>query len=335
MRRAQEKERILYRSLIRHAAETAWRRRDLWPLGVFAALLMMNGGAFEFITRAYLKIASGSPYDGAVAYVQSVSGAVESADPMTRASLFIAILLGAAVFSAFAVMATASGGALLKAASRLAEHKKITARDALSAGAKKIGPLLITQVVGRFTIFTSFALAAIGAYISFGNGWNDLAAIGLFVLFAITALIVSFLMIMTDAGIMINDERWIHAAHDACRFLRRHWLISIEMIGLIFAIAVAASLLALAVAVALLIPFTLILVAVSAFHAVSGLVTVAVVYEIAVLVAVFMVGAVLSVFQRAAWGFLYVKLSQRGALSKIERIWRSTRAKIHGRAYSR
>ncbi len=335
MQTRQIKERPLYRELLRAAWDIAKKRRELWPLGLFAAFLMMNGGAFEFVVRAYAKISSGSPYDGVVSYALSIADAARAADPATLAGLFLALILGAAVFAAFAVMATVSGGGLLAAAAGIAAKKRMSARQAFSAGAAKTGPLLMTQLAGRFVIFIAFILAATGSYLSAGSIWNEIAAVFLFVLFAATALVVSFLMIMTDAGIMIGKERWIHAAHDACRFLGKHWLISIEMIGLVFAAAVGTALAAGIAALLLLIPFTLALFAAASLHSGAWIIAVSYTYQIIVFALIFLFGAVLSVFERAAWGFLYVRLSEHGATPKLERLWRKARSKIHGRIFRR
>ena len=67
MRASTIKEGTLYRDIVRGAFEIAWRRRELLPLGFLASLLMMNGGAFEFIIRAIYKISSGDPYAGGAA----------------------------------------------------------------------------------------------------------------------------------------------------------------------------------------------------------------------------------------------------------------------------
>jgi hypothetical protein len=331
MQLRQIKEKTLYRGIVCAAWDITWRRREFWPLGFLAALLMMNGGAFEFITRACYKIASGTPYDGIIGMSQTVASAVSSGDSLNRASLFIVVLICLAVYAAIVVLATSAGGGLLKAARELTLRRKLTARAAFSSGMGKIGPLLLTQVVGRLVIFSAFVLAALGAFTTIGNVWGDLAAIALFVIFAIIALTVSFLMMMTDAGIMISGERWVHAAHSAFRFLRRHWLISLEMISFIFLLAVAAALAAVVAAIILLVPFTLLLAALAALHSLGGILFIVFLYEIIILALVILIGAGLAVFERSAWALLYVRLTGNGHSSKIERLWQLARHKLHAR----
>lgn len=331
MRPTQLKEKTLYRGLVRGAWEITWHKRELWPLGLLAALLMMNGGAFEFITRACLKIASGEPYSGAVYYGQAMMSVITNGDAVSQASLFFTLVLAVALFAAIALLAVAGGGALLKAAAGLAFKKKISARAALAAGMEKLGPLLLTQVVGRLTIFAGFVLAALGAYTIAGSFWGDLVAIGLFVVFSLVALVVSFLMMMTDAGLMIGNERWIEAAHNACRFLRRHWLLSLEMIGFIFLLAVAVAVLTVVGIIILIVPFLLIFLAISSLGALTAAASVAFVYELVVLLGIALIGAMLAVFERAAWGLLYIRLADRGALPKLERLWHLARTKLHAR----
>jgi hypothetical protein len=331
MQTRQLKEKTLYRDIIRASWSITWRHKEYWPLGFLAALLMMNGGAFELIVRGFYKIASGSPYDGLIGLSQTVASAVAAGDSLSRASLFVMVLLCVAIYAAVIVLASAGGGALLKSANRLAFGKKLTPRAALASGMEKVGPLLLTQVVGHAVIFTGFVLAALGAFMVIDNAWGSLLAIALFVIFALAALAVSFLMMMTDAGIMIGGERWIHAAHSALHFLRKHWLISIEMIGFIFIIAVGAAFAALCAAIILLVPFTLLLAAVAALRSLSGIMIVSFVYELVIIAVVIIVGATLAVFERSAWAILYSRLEERGVSAKLERLWQRARSRLHAR----
>jgi len=331
MQPRQLKEKTLYRGIIRAAWDMTRRQREYWPLGFLAALLLMNGGAFEFIARACLKISSGAPFDGVISLSQATMIAIASGDSLSRMSLFIMLMLCLAIYAAIVILATAAGGGLIKAASQAALRKNITARAALSSGMAKIGPLFLTQIIGRLAIFAAFTLAALGAFTEAGDAWGNIFAILLFVAFALTALAVSFLMMMTDAGIMISGKGWIHAVHDACRFLRRHWLISIEMIGFVFLVAVGTALAVAAAALVVLIPFTLMLVAVASLHSFSGIMAVTVIYEIIILAAAVIVGAALAVFERCAWSLLYVRLAERGGISKLERFWLLAQRKLHAR----
>jgi hypothetical protein len=331
MQPRQSKEKTLYRGIAQAAFEIAFKRREYWILGFLAALLMMNGGAFEFIVRAFHKISSGSPYDGAIALGQTAAFAIARGDFLSRASLFIMILLCLAVFAAIFVLATASGGGLIKAASRISSGKKLTPRAAFAGGMEKIGPLILTQLIGRTIIFVSFVLAALGAFTVVGNLWSDLVAIALFVVFAIAALAISFLMMMTDAGIMINGDRWIHSAHAAIIFLRKHWLISLEMIGLVFLTAVVAALTAVVAALVLLVPFTLALAAMAALRSIAGIMIIVFSYEVIILAIVAVIGAVLAVFERSVWALLYTRLEAYGGTAKIERLWRRLMMRLHAR----
>ena len=322
MQKAQLKEQSLYRDLIRGAWEIAWHRRELWLLGLLASLLMMNGGAFEFITRAIFKISSGEPFSGSVAYAQIALDSMASGDAATQTSIFFTILLLAAVFALVVVVATAASGGLLGAAAKKALKRPTNPRGAFTDGMSKLGPLILTQAVGRIVIFCAFALAALGVYFTFADVGSMTLAIILFVVFAAATLIVSFLMMMTNAGIMVGGERWVNAVHDACRFLRKHWLISFEMIALIFVIALAAAVAIILVALVLLVPFALILIALAALHVTYGLTVLMFIYGLLALAAIVTVGSMLAVFEHAAWALLYVRLADRGAAPKLERLWR-------------
>ena len=85
----------------------------------------------------------------------------------------------------------------------------------------------------------------------------------------------------------------------------------------------------------MLVPFTLILIAMSSLNLYAGIITMAIAYEIIVVVAILLAGAILSVFERAAWSLLYVRLADHGAIAKLERLWRLAHSKIHGRLFNR
>ena len=225
MTKSQIKEQALYRDILRGAFEVMWHRRELWLLGILASLLMTNGGAFEFIVRAIYKISAGAPYSGAPQLIQTIIDGIGSAETTTQISIFLTAILLAGIFALIAIIGVAASGSLFIASARYALKKKITAREAFALGMNNLGPLLLTQILGRITIFAAFTLAAIGVYAQADSSAASLVSIALFVLFAATALVISFVMNMTNAGIMIDKKRWINSAHDAFSFLRRHWLI--------------------------------------------------------------------------------------------------------------
>lgn len=323
MRSSQLKEKTLYREIIRGAFEIAWHRRELWLLGLAASFLMMNGGAFEFIVRAVFKISSGVPYAGAIAYGRAALAILPDADMVTQMSLFMTTILFFAIFLLVAVLAVSASGGLLAAAARLAARRKTDLRAIFANGLEKTGPLLLTQAVGRTIIFVTFTLAALGVYVSGTTTGGLLASIALFVVFAVVAMIVSFLMMMTNAGIMIGGETWIRAAEDACRFFKKHWLISLEMIGLIFTIAFAVALAILVGMLIFIIPFTMVLLALSALHVPGAMTFMSYLLQFILFAAVITGGSMLAVFGHSAWALLYVRLSDQGAVAKLERLWQS------------
>ena len=333
MRTAVINEKTLYRDIVRSAFEITWNRRDFWVLGLLASLLMMNGGACEFIIRAIYKISSGNPYSGVAAGTQAVIAALFVNDTATQMSVFFSVVLFVAVFALIALAATAASGALLSTVGRRAFKKKQSVQAAMSAGANKVGPLIVTQLIGRTIIFTTFVLAALGVYSSIDSSFGYVVGVILFIVFSLVALAVSFLMAMTNAGIMIGGELWVNACHDAFKFLKRHWLISIEMIGLVFLAALAMCALVLAALAIIIAPFTLILLALGALHAQFAIAIFTFVFGLLALFVVLVGGSMLAVFEHASWALLYTRLAEPGLVAKIERLWKTVRNfKLHVRA---
>jgi len=321
MRASTIKEGTLYRDIVRGAFEIAWRRRELLPLGFLASLLMMNGGAFEFIIRAIYKISSGDPYAGGAANALAVFNALMAGDAAGRMSVFFSLLVFLAVFALVVLVAASASGALLQTIARRAKTKTRSMGRAFASGAAHVGQLVLTQLVGRTVIFAAFVLAALGVYSSIDGRFGIAVGVILFVIFALVALIISFLMMMTNAGIMIGNERWVNAAHDAFRFLKRHWLVSLEMIGLVFLATIASTALILAALAVVIAPFTLILLALSALHATAIIAVTTFIFGALGLFIVLIGGSMLAVFEHAAWALLYTRLVDRSAISKLERLW--------------
>jgi hypothetical protein len=336
MRAAVLKEKTLYRDIVRGAWDIAWHRREFWVLGLLASLLAMNGGAFEFVIRAVYKISSGYPYADVAAVAQALTTAFSANDPTTQISVFFSIVAMLAVFALIALAAIAASGALLQVVARRALRKKQSVRLAWLAGANKVGPLIVTQLIGRIVIFTAFILAALGVYSSIDGSFGYVIGVILFVVFSLVALFVSFLMMMTNAGIMIGGERWVNACHDAFKFLKRHWVISVEMIGLVFLAALAAGVLVLAALAILVAPCLLIVLALSALHLPIVVDIVASLFVLIGIIIVLVIGSMLAVFENAAWALLYTRLANRSAVAKLERLWQTVRnLKPHERAQER
>jgi hypothetical protein len=336
MAKAQLKEKYLYRDIVRGAFEVAWQRREFWVLGLLASLLMMNGGAFEFITRAIYKISSGQPYSGFTTGAQAVLNALFTNDVATQMNIFFSIVLFLAFYALVAIAAVAASGGLLQAVAKRALKKKQTVGAAFAVGAAKVGPLLLTQVIGRLVIFVAFVMAALGVYASIDGTSGYLIGVVLFVIFSLVALVVSFLMMMTNAGIMIENDRWMNACHNAFIFLKRHWLVSFEMIGIVFLSALAAGaamLIAIAVIAA---PCILMVLALSALNLPIVTDIVVAIFGLIGVAAAIALGSMLAVFEHAAWALLYTRLADRNAIAKLERIWSMVRnIKSHVRALGR
>jgi len=171
-------------------------------------------------------------------------------------------------------------------------------------------------------------LAALGVYSSIDGSFGYVVGVVLFVVFSLVALVVSFLMMMTNAGIMIGNERWMNACHDAFRFLKRHWLISIEMIGMVFLAALAMCAFVLAALAIVIAPFTLILLALAALHVPVVTAVLTFIFGLIGFLIVLVGGSMLAVFEHAAWALLYTRLIDRSVVSKLERLWRAAKRKI-------
>jgi hypothetical protein len=324
----QSKERTLYRDIIHGAWEVTWHRRQLWVLGLFAALL--GGGALDTITHGANAIASGEPFVETFIFMQNSRLALTAGGTNEKLTVVLAALLFAALAVLMLMLAISGAAGLTAATARIVRGKTVSLREAFVAGIRNFWPVLWLQVIGRAVLTTLLLLTAGFSYLAaYSNGTGTLTYLLLFVLFACTALGVSFITSIATAAIVIKEHDLLSAFAAAWRLLIRHWLISIEMVIVLFTAALAASIgLALGAAV-LSIPFFLLILAAAVLKSAVMLTLVAVVGGIVLVALVAIGGSVFTTFTYAAWTLLYLRIAERSAVAKITRVGRAL--KLHRR----
>ena len=322
---SQAKERTLYRDIIHGAWEIAWHRKQLWVLGFFAALL--GGGALETITRGANAIASGEPFVGAIVFIQNIRATLISSASGEKLTVALAALLLAAIAVLVLMLAVSGAAGLVAATARIVRGKTITMREAFAVGMAKFWPVLGLQVIGRAVTTALLVLTAGFSFLAASNGTNIVTYLLMFVLFACAALAVSFMTSIATAAIVVKEHGLLAAWSAAWRLLVRHWLISIEMVIVLFFAALVTGI-GIAVAATLLsIPFFMLALAAAVLKSAVMVTVIAVAGGITAIALVAVAGSVLSTFTYAAWTLLYLRISERSAVAKLTRIGRAL--KLH------
>jgi hypothetical protein len=103
----------------------------------------------------------------------------------------------------------------------------------------------------------------------------------------------------------------------------RHWLISVEMVVVLFIVTILASL-GITIAAALLaIPFLLLFLAAAVLKSAVLLAVVATIGALTLIALIVLAGSLLSTFTYAAWTLLYLRIGERSAVAKLTR-WSRT-----------
>ena len=322
----QRKEKTLYRGIMRGAWEISWHHKRLWVLGFFAALLG-NGGAVDFIIK------NAGRFDTRVPQLTEVSASAvlsrimhASGTPVQNVTAVIAALFFAALAIVGIVLAVSAVGGILIATNRIVLKKKMTIRDAFRAGAVRFWPMLGVQLLGWIATGLLLAMTA-GAVLSAGRTPGALATyLVSFVLFCALALVVSVLTAIASAAVATKDVSVREAFAEAWLLLGRHWLVCVEMIALLFAVNIVVTVGAFILLAVLAIPFFLLSAATAIIGSATLLAAVSLLSAVALILVLALAGSALAVFMNAAWALLYLRLPERGALSKLARIFHIGRA---------
>ncbi len=324
------KERQLYRDLIRGAWEITWHHKGLWILGFFAALLG-NGGAIDIIARASQDLAGAGPFSNLVDTFNASLMLFRIGTTGEQAAILLTGILIAAMTALMIVLSISSAAGIMVAAKKAVSRRTVSLREALATGAEHFWPLFLVQIVGRALVVLLLVMTA-SASLSAARATvtGNIAYLIVFVLFAFSVLIVAFLTNMTNAGVVLQSLSVSGALANAWRLLSKHWLVSLEMILLLFLLNITAVVGIVLAILVLAIPFFLLFLSASVLGSSLGFFVVLFLALVTVFALVAVVGSMLSTFQFSAWTLLYLRLSQRGAVSKLERIVRALRLiKLH------
>jgi len=136
----------------------------------------------------------------------------------------------------------------------------------------------------------------------------------LFVIFVPVAVGLSLLLKYAIAYHVLDNKSFISALEHGRKLFAKNWLVSLEMAIILFIINFAASLIILAILTLALLPLLLL----GLIFQISWLVILAMLLAIALII---VFGAVLTTFQTATWTNLFLRLKDKGALAKLERIF--------------
>lgn len=324
----------VYRAILSSAWQVLRRRPWIWALGFFTAILIDNGGEYQLFLNAFDKVTDPqSNWWWPVA--TSTSGA--SANPATVAVWVI--LGGLALWLSISSLA-----ALIVASDDLSQGRGEDRGKCWRAAQQNFWKTLGLVLVGKglTTILLMAAVLPLVLLVVSGGQNATVATVAVitFIVFVPLTLAISFATRYGIAYGVLHNLPFGHALFSGWKLFSRNWLISLEMAFLLFAISLGVGLLLLVLMVVIL---TFLFAANAALATVQlpallgdgGFIVLLILSAVLIVPLVAIIGAGLGALQTSAWTILFRRLTTEGALPKIIRWFRSTKAGSVGSVVAR
>jgi len=307
-----------YRLILRRAWQFAWRTPYFWFFGLFAALLG-NGGEYEIISRVFWPSGRTWFLPGVDFWSAGVLAGFPTfflKDPIAAFLLFFFGVVLLALFIFFLWVIIVSQGALVRAAALAFAGKTFDFKTCLTAGARKFWPVFSLNFLSRAVISLLLLFFLPYWFVAGPAGHLPAAVYGFLALMILpTSLAVSFIGKYSIAYAVIKEEKLADALKKGIDLFLRNWLVSLEIALLLFLInCLIGGVLLVFLAVIAIPPYFFLVISQSLWFLAFCL--------ILFLILIAGAGAIIAVFQTAAWTMLFAEISGRGGLSKLARIFR-------------
>jgi len=322
-----QKNRSLYREMMRSATKTAWHERRWWLLALIAGILQ-TGGIYDVLLRfAYtLPAETRLLLTRPAAFLPTLLTIFAPASTsfqrhMIAAHLVEGLLVGGLGVAAIITCSLVAQGALVFGlGTRLGRFRNLSA--CLAVGARHLWSVLALNVmslgllwVARFVLLIPLTRVMIAPSVPLIIG----SVIG-FLIFADLAMALVTTHLFALQAIVLDDLSTLDAIRHAYQLFRRSWLIIIEGAGALLLMGVAFFLIALGVFLIASIPLVILL-ATAATLQLWSIVWFAVWVGLGLLsVILILCGAFTITFQYAAWHELYKRVNTGVAISKLWRL---------------
>lgn len=317
-----------YREVLKRAYEATKKFKFLWIFGFFAAFLGA-GGEFETLFNSYIDIGERSrgifslrPFyqDGFLWTMYESTTDFFGAYPW-QAFLFLLLLFVVVIVVVWLAIVSQIG--LFDAGNRIAKGKDVSYAEAYRVGNKHFGSVLLINLVVKITMYALFVVIGTPLIAAFLIRDSIIAGtvfvVLLFFVFVPISIIVSFVVKYAIAYIVIKGKSVGESIKLGWRLFKDQWLVSIEMAFIILVIGIIVGLFILLLMGIAAVPFILIALAGLFFASQQGFVVALVFGTIAWFMIAAIVGAAFVTFNYIAWTFLFLKLVDEKAQSKLTR----------------
>lgn len=316
-----------YRNILKQAWGLAWSNKYLWWFGIFAALLgnseleilfnSLGGDPGQTMFPAWQRIVSTGVFSSGT---YGNIGNLFKDDTLNLIIFLLVALIALAVLLFLVWLAIVSQAAIVSGSAAAVKQKKTSLKAGLKAGILNFWPVLFLNILIKAAVY--ILLAAISwPVIFFPGGLSaNLFYILALIIAAPAAMILSFIMKYAVAYTVVNGSRIGQALKQSWRLFKANWLVSFEMAILLFFINLLVGLAVFLAILTLAAPFLFLGLIFYYSLALVGSWFIAILALICFLSIIITGGAVLSVFQIAAWTSLFLELDKKRGASKLVRI---------------
>lgn len=322
-----------YRSLFKKAWNLVWDYKHLWFFGLFASLLI-GGGAWEYqmltesLNQSFLDTSTIS-FAGPVSmgvFLQTLFLSfidLFNYDFLTIINALSIILITFIFLAIIIWLAAVSQAALISNVKKINDSKKEVEcgiRNSLSDAQFFFWPVLLINFIARVTISALLFIAGFPLLLISlkDSGLMAITYLILFIVFIPVSLGLSLIAKYAIAYKVLDHKSSVSAIECGFRLFTKNWLISLEMVISLFIIGFLCSGLTFIVLLIILLPWIVLGVLFKIYWLIISLIIIAV-------IVVAVIGAALTTFQTAAWTNLFLRLKDKGVLSKLERIFGNSR----------
>lgn len=319
----------VYRPVLRDALITAWQEKRLWPFAIFAAMLLSGSVADVFWSTLNTLAPQASILSAVVPFWQKAATAWSnlSMTELVIGSLqaFLLATFGLLVVFALIAASAISQAVLVYVIGARRRGKPVFIRDAMTVGARSIWPVLVLNILALATLIATRSLIAIVLSMAIGAPSTILYGLYLlsFIVFTAIGVCATIVQIYALNAMILQGATLLQAIVRGWNVLRRHWIISLETIALLFVISAGAYVLMIASGALLVTPFIILIITSVALGSETLFFLTTITFIL------LFVGILLSVLgmtvlvQYAAWIYLYRIFGEGGFLPKVHRLVRS------------
>lgn len=313
-------------SIYIQATKKSWEfvqvNRVLVVFGIFAAFLGQFG-IVDFLSRLGLITGDTGKYFSTIASIGMQMGDFATSIAFSLESKMLAyflLMLFLGLFSVFVFIAIVSQGAIIYSAKQSVKKRPIDITKAWHTGSANFGSLFFVHFFKKISLTLISIVVGLSAYAAFTipSLINNLFFLGVFLIFSLVGLVLSFVIAYTSIYIVVEKYTINEAFSAAWNLLQNHWIVSFEVgilllvFNLFFGVFAGLGFI-LFVLPAILIWFAVILISGSGALLIAGFISSGIVFTMYLMLA----GAMFTIFTTYIWTYVFMKMNKEGIKSRI------------------